>query len=328
MVISPMWELVASWRLLTTRKKTDHWATALLPDHRARTTSLRLRILPALMTGSVSPHFLTPPAGRDVRPFEQELSDIAALSSEVIATELGWAFGDVRRWQDPFQTSPAVVHRLFAETSAIDELAAEICRYWREILAPVWSQIEDHLLAERERKGQVLTAVALQQLSPAYRYGDDRLFVANTHLGAVEVDPHEGVSVVVSAFSTSRTFSLVCPRLDIAWAGRTPMLPYVARRAAHAEVKPRSGQRVLASVVGTGRATVLAALDRPRSTTELAALLDMSPAGVSRQLAVLFNAGLAERQRLGYSVRYRLTPSGQRLLGIFGLQAEPAPGDV
>ncbi len=327
MVISPMWELVASWRLLTTRTTTDHWATALLPDHRARTKSLRLRILPALMTGSVSPHFLTPPAGRDVRSFEQELAAIAALSPEIIATELGWAFGDVRQWQDPFQTSPAVVHRLLAETSAIDELAAEISRYWREILAPVWSQVEDHLRAERERIGQVLTGVALQQLSPAYRCGNSRLFIANTHLGAVEVDPHVGVSVVVSAFSTSRTLSLVCPRPDIAWAGRTPMLPYVARRAAHAEVTPRNGQRALASVVGTGRATVLTALDRPRSTTELAVLLDMSPAGVSRQLAVLFSAGLAERQRFGYFVRYRLTPSGQRLLELFGLHSESAPGD-
>jgi DNA-binding transcriptional ArsR family regulator len=48
--------------------------------------------------------------------------------------------------------------------------------------------------------------------------------------------------------------------------------------------------------------------ERPRSTQELAPLVGVTEAGLSKQLRVLAEAGLLERRREGYYVLYRLVP--------------------
>jgi DNA-binding transcriptional ArsR family regulator len=48
--------------------------------------------------------------------------------------------------------------------------------------------------------------------------------------------------------------------------------------------------------------------ERPRSTQELAPLVGVTEAALSKQLRVLADAGLLERRREGYYVLYRLVP--------------------
>jgi DNA-binding transcriptional ArsR family regulator len=70
----------------------------------------------------------------------------------------------------------------------------------------------------------------------------------------------------------------------------------------------------LMRLLGRTRALVLATLDRPLSTTALAALVELSPAGASRHLLALRDGGLVSAKRRGHEMRYSRTKLGLTLL--------------
>ena len=69
-------------------------------------------------------------------------------------------------------------------------------------------------------------------------------------------------------------------------------------------------------LLGHGRATVLRALDRPATTTELARRLSYAPSTVSAHLDVLSRAGLVDRHRVRRSVFYGLNETGTSLVAL------------
>ncbi|MGH3398924.1 MAG: ArsR/SmtB family transcription factor, partial [Streptosporangiaceae bacterium] len=69
------------------------------------------------------------------------------------------------------------------------------------------------------------------------------------------------------------------------------------------------------ALLGPPRARLLALLDQPASTTELACRLGVTPSAVSQHLRVLAAAGLVSRARAGRVVLYRQTETGARLAG-------------
>jgi DNA-binding transcriptional ArsR family regulator len=69
----------------------------------------------------------------------------------------------------------------------------------------------------------------------------------------------------------------------------------------------------LARLLGATRATVLADLAAPRSTSEVAERLQISPATASHHLTALRHAGRATGRREGRAVRYVRTPLGDAL---------------
>jgi DNA-binding transcriptional ArsR family regulator len=71
----------------------------------------------------------------------------------------------------------------------------------------------------------------------------------------------------------------------------------------------------LAALIGAGKARILSALDAPRSTTELAAQLGLTPGGVSQHLSVLAGAGVVARTRERRVVLYARTALGDALAG-------------
>ena len=70
----------------------------------------------------------------------------------------------------------------------------------------------------------------------------------------------------------------------------------------------------LGRLLGHTRALLLTALDQPLSTTALAAVTELSPAGVSRHLLALRDAGLLTTTRHGHEIRYHRTELGSALL--------------
>lgn len=80
-------------------------------------------------------------------------------------------------------------------------------------------------------------------------------------------------------------------------------------------------RRSPAGLLGRTRARRLTALDQPLSTTAVAATHDLSPAGASRHLLALRDAGLATAARHGHEVRYSRTELGSMLLQA--TEAEP-----
>jgi DNA-binding transcriptional ArsR family regulator len=68
-------------------------------------------------------------------------------------------------------------------------------------------------------------------------------------------------------------------------------------------------------LVGGTRAEVLRAPAVPATTSQLVAVLGRGPGSVGGHLAVLREAGLVERARVGHAVWYARTPLGDVLAG-------------
>lgn len=93
-----------------------------------------------------------------------------------------------------------------------------------------------------------------------------------------------------------------------------PTIIYPATGIAGLWQAPAAPPGALGRLLGRTRARVLTALDQPISTTALAAVTELSPAGVSRHLLALHDAGLICAARHGHEVRYRRTELGSALL--------------
>src|SRR5262249_30270850 len=78
----------------------------------------------------------------------------------------------------------------------------------------------------------------------------------------------------------------------------------------------------LSALVGRTRAVLLAALDQPASTTQLARSLGLATGAVGDHLATLHRAALLTKARSGRSVLYRRPPLGDALVA-----ASPSPAN-
>ncbi|MFJ1756202.1 ArsR family transcriptional regulator [Kitasatospora sp. NPDC088134] len=77
---------------------------------------------------------------------------------------------------------------------------------------------------------------------------------------------------------------------------------------------PRTPPASLGRLLGSARADLLAGLDRPRDTAQLAALTGLGPAAVDDHLAVLLDARLVARARSGTAARFYRTALAEALL--------------
>jgi len=91
-------------------------------------------------------------------------------------------------------------------------------------------------------------------------------------------------------------------------------LVYPARGVA-APSGPPGSDEALGRLIGIGRAAVLRELQRPATTSELAAHLGCSLGTIGGHLSVLRNADLVTGTRVGRRVVYRRTDTGDRLAG-------------
>jgi DNA-binding transcriptional ArsR family regulator len=73
-------------------------------------------------------------------------------------------------------------------------------------------------------------------------------------------------------------------------------------------------REALDALLGRRRAEILAALGTPAATSDLAARLAASPAGVNEHLGILRRAGLVASARDGRRVLYSRTPIGDALV--------------
>jgi DNA-binding transcriptional ArsR family regulator len=139
-------------------------------------------------------------------------------------------------------------------------------------------------------------------------WGDDRLEVRVPRHTATFDLGGQGLLLMPSAFAATR------PSV-IDRAPWQPTLVYPARGIAtmweDAPVAPEG----LARLLGATRAAVLTDLAAPRSTTELARRLSLSPATASHHVTALRDAGLATGRRDGRAVLYVRTPLGDALAG-------------
>jgi DNA-binding transcriptional ArsR family regulator len=315
---SPLWETLTSFGVLFHQgRHTVHapWAT------RAR------RVLPgtdlsplvaAMCVAGRCPDFLSPPPESSVATFGEELDRLRATPPEVVHGEVE-AF--VRVEKEQFGSLPPEKERMLwiylkdPEVS-LKRLVDALRRYHDLALAPYWPRIHEHLEGDTIKRGQALAIggveALLSGLHPKANYGGGVLELEKAYEAVIE-PAGRGITLVPCVFVTPHVEVLVQP-------GYQPTLAYGPRGVANLWASsPAPNGTALEAALGAGRASVLKGLLLvPRTTTELAHQLRLSPAAVSAHLSRLKAAELVEPHRSGKRVYYRLSGAGESLLGIFG----------
>jgi DNA-binding transcriptional ArsR family regulator len=198
---------------------------------------------------------------------------------------------------------PAEITEVLEDDDVVALLADGLERTWTELVAPQWPRF--HAILERDviqRAGRLATygwAAALDDLGPRVRW---RAASARIEVAASgDRDERHRLDGRGLLFLPSLFVRKVIAYLDEAWPYA---LVYPARGVAAA----------LAGLVGRSRARILAELETPATTTQLAARLGLALGTAGGHLTALRAAGLVAGTRVGRQVLYRRTPLGDALV--------------
>jgi DNA-binding transcriptional ArsR family regulator len=303
--ISPLFDL--TWSTNTLRdpaRRSLHLPWVRAAQQRLEGLDWRLLAALAASTGPYVPDFISPPPTTPLAELEGELERIRATPPERVAQEVEWRFAKEAAPDDlaPLLDDP---ERL------LDVLVEQMRAYWERALAPWWPEIravleaDIHVRARRLIAGGALSVFS--DLHPSVRWRDGQIEVERRHEQHVELGGR-GMLLVPAAFAWPDVFALT----DEPWEKALVYTPRgVGELWAPAE---DCDPDALAALLGGRRAEILVALRAPAATSDLAARLGASAAGVSEHLGVLRRAGLVTAQRDGRRVLYRRTAAGETLL--------------
>jgi DNA-binding transcriptional ArsR family regulator len=313
--ISPMWEVTRSAKALRDPAAAAlhlPWVEQVLP----RVADLDLAPLFALQSApEYNPDFVNPPPSTPLVEFEDELQTMLETPDEQIAAEVryGYAGAPIPAVLEPFLSEPR---------KAIEALAELMREYWVRCHAENWprmrSLLEHDVLYRSRQIADGGTARLFCDLADGVSWCDGVLRIPGSCEGSLDVD-ERGLLLLPSVFVwPSATTVTLEP-----WQ---PTVIYPARGVGmlwspdEAPSPPESLERL----VGRTRATLLNALDSPRTTTELAGELGLTAGAVSQHLAVLRDAGLVHGRRVARSVLYLRSAQGSALVKAAGAAEEAA----
>src|SRR5713226_8379437 len=295
--VSPAWETQAAVQAFADeRGRSYHQPWLQLVQARAARLDLA-PLLAVLPRRGYVPDFLTPPP-RTGRPgLRNQVAEIrepercrATVDDEPHRRQLTSLLTDPER--------------------ARDQLAARLHDAWTSLVAPFWVRIRTLLDRDVEERSRALARHGLRrvldELHPKLRWTTRGLSFADRSGRTVEVG-ERGFLLMPSAYLWPHVAAIV----EEPWL---PTIIYPVTGIAGLWQAPAAPPGALGRLLGRTRAVVLAALDQPLSTTALAAATELSPAGVSRHLLALRDAGLLTTARHGHEIRYRRTELGSALL--------------
>ncbi|MEV4614595.1 winged helix-turn-helix domain-containing protein [Kitasatospora sp. NPDC049258] len=306
---SPLQEAVLSLRMWTHPGVYVHqtpWFERMRPAFERLDAAL-LRSLVA--TNRYVPDFLTPRPTAPFPEFRAELAEVRALPPGELPDQLARTFlPHDRRIPAPLAAGLADPARLLAR------IADAVEEYWQECLSPEWwPRARSVLRADIVHRSQVLA-----ERGAAAVFGDldgrllweDGVLTIRRDWGAGDVDvvvEQRGLVFLPTCFARGAITSIS--------DHHPPAITYPARGQATlaGAVQPPPTAPALAQLVGLPKARLLALLDEPSSTTELARRLGVTPGAVSQHLAVLATTRLVTRARHGRMVLYARSPLGDRL---------------
>ena len=313
---SPLWETVASFGVLLHHgRRTVHapWAAR---TRRVLTGTDLSPLLAAMCIERACPDFLSPPPDTSGAGFGEELERLRATPAEVVFEEVeSLVRVDKELFGLPPEEEGMLGTYLEDPEGSLGRLVDTLRRYHELAIAPYWPRMRELLEGDTIKRGQALALggveALLSGLSPKVSYSGGTLALEKPYELVVE-PAGRGITLVPCVFAWPRVEVLTQP-------GYRPTLAYGPRGVANlwTSSSPAPNGTALEAALGTGRAFVLKGLPVPRTTTELARQLRLSPAAVSAHLSRLKAAGLVEPHRDGKRVYYRLSGAGESLLGIF-----------
>ncbi|GAB3446150.1 DUF5937 family protein [Actinophytocola sediminis] len=298
---SPLWEVVAAVRVLKGGGHPLHapWVEQATTRLAGFDWGLLGDLVP--VPTRVIPGFVAPPPTTPVPDLSVELATLLVTPVELVAGELE-RIPEINTWRTAELTT----------SRGLARLCDVIAEFWSLALEPFWPRImslqEGDILHRARRMATGGAAALFADLDPQVRWADDRLRLAHRHVSGQRGLRGMGLLLVPSVFVWPRIFSITVP-------GWQPTLRYPPRGIATLwETRAPAGSPALAGVLGASRAGLLAELDSPASTSELAGRTGLAAGGVSTHLTALRAAGLVNAHRTGRYVLYARTALGESLV--------------
>ncbi|MEV0581824.1 DUF5937 family protein [Nonomuraea sp. NPDC050310] len=298
--LSPLWEVIASVRVV--KNPAGHpllrpWADQVA--RRLRDVDWRLlHDLIPVPTRAI-PAFVCPPPSTPVPDLDVELVTLRAQAAHV------------REELDDPHTKP--LRALYDDPEAgLDRLAGEISAYWAAAIDPYWPRIRSLLEGDVLYRARQLAEHGLRhtlaELDPGVRWAGETLILPSRYASGVRPLRGLGLLLVPSVFTWPCIFSGTAPP----WQ---PTVRYPPRGLATLwERRESEPPEALAAVLGRTRARLLAELDQPASTRDLALRTGLTEPGANRHLTALRRAGLCSAHRTGRYVLYARTAVAEALL--------------
>ena len=305
---SPLAELVLS--LVVLRAPSSHalhlpWVREVRP----RLAGLDLTELFGLVpVRGLTADFLTPSPTSPLPDLAEELERVRATPPERMLADLA----DLIELGDPPGLAEFIARPIRQDPeAAANRIADSLAAYWELALREHWARILALLEADVLWRGRRLAAggakALFTDLHDTITWHGDRVRAADPYDYAGDLSG-EGIVLVPSVMCWPNVRKNIAPY--------QPMLIYPARGVATLwETGGPAAPAALAALIGRTRATTLLALAEPISTTALAHRLQLTPGAISQHLSVLLDCGLVTRSRIGRSVLYRRTRSGDALTG-------------
>lgn len=314
--MSPLTETMRSLRVLDDRETQSLHAPWAIEARRA-VAHLQLDPLRALLQpfDTYTPDFISPPPASPLLAIEDELAVMRAVPPAQVRDEVHAAY---RGRPVPSALAPL----LERPARGLAQLAELVLAYWEGALAAHWPRLQALLSGDITYRARRLAdggaELLFADIDPCIEWIENTLRLRKVFDASLHLD-ERGALFIPSAFVWPRVVAIV----DLAWQ---PAIIYPARGVGSLwELPKQRGPDALARLMGRGRAEVLAALDQPTSTTELAHTQFVSAGGVSQHLTVLRDAGLVHASRTGRVVLYRRTALGNAMLESPSSAKHPSP---
>jgi DNA-binding transcriptional ArsR family regulator len=263
-----------------------------------------------------TPDFLTPLPRSPLTRLDDELATVAATPAEVVRRDLLLLYHDDELIPPPLR-----------EPGALLRVVAALTGYWDLCFAEHWPRMRALLEGDVTHRGREIAqhglAAMFAGLSPRVGMTGDTVEV-RLHSNVHYTRPTVGGLTLIPTMWTPAVAAPISP-------DEPPMIIYLARGSGtlwQPEQLPAPG--ALAALLGAHRAGLLARLDAPASSTELATRLGVTTTAVNQHLRALRAGGLLVSARHGRSVLYRRSDLGDRLLAgsAHGLRSPGSPPEV
>ncbi|WP_329192285.1 MULTISPECIES: ArsR/SmtB family transcription factor [unclassified Streptomyces] len=303
--LSPLWEVVASVRILRDPGRHAVFRPWSEPTGRRLAAerldwSLLADLVPDPPRGI--PLFVAPPPTTPLADLGTELAVLRATPAEQVRAGLDGRLAPRSARLDALREDPE---------RGLGRLAELIGAYWEIALAPYWPRMRSLLEGDVLRRARLLAEGGadrlLGDLDPAVGWDEDTLRVGHHYARGTRRLHGRGLLLVPSVFAWPHVFTITTP-------GWQPTLRYPPLGVATLWERRTTVTEPLAAVIGRTRARLLAELDTPASTIELARRTAMTPGGVSQHLTALRSAGLVDGHRAGRYVLYTRTGAAEALL--------------
>jgi len=297
--ISPLCELGLSLRAIKEPARFPLQLGWLRRTEEAR-TRLDMPTLMALIDERMwTPDFLNPRPTSPLTRLDEELEALAATRADVFRADLVAVHG--------------AVPEVFAgsTSAALRRIIRALQQLWDTCFEPYWPRMRAVLEADVVHRGRQIAqsgvATMLNGLSSRieYEHGVVSVRLADPNDRTQAIDGN-GLTFVPTMFTR---------RASAPVGDGPPMIMYSARgQGALWEAERVANPAAVAAVLGEARASLLAALGDPASSTELGVRLGVTASAVNQHLRVLRDAGLLVSTRYGRSVLYLRSELGTALL--------------